>query len=748
MKRKRMHKMQKEVENSEIVYIGTYPPRECGIATFTKDLTSAIQQKLPEEVNYQIFALNKNGVNTYNYPKKVTFQISDSEIEDYRRAAKIINESAEIKLVNIQHDYGLFGGEWGDYILTFLELINKPVIITCHCILPDPNEKLMQVVRGMAEKASGLVVMTKKGVDILRKVYGVKTPISIIPHGIPTVSFENQEKAKRKLGYEGKIILSSFGLMGVDKGYEYVIESLPKVIEKYPNLIYLIIGETHPNVRKEFGESYRNGLAKRIKELGIENHVKFYNKYVKLSEIVQYLKATDIYLSSCVNPRQITSGTLVYAMGCGRTVIPTEFLHAKDAITQERGRLVGFKNQLDFEKAILEVLSDSNERKEMEKKAYFYTRNMTWPNVALSYFKLFRKYLWFKEPALEKISKGKNSHLTRITDKFGVIQFCIQERPDKKSGYTLDDNSRAMIVCTKHYERFREFRQLDLIKIYLNYIKYVQKEDGKIMNYVNEERKINEERWSEDAHGRAIWALGYLMNSENIPLDFKAEAEKILLKSIPVVSEIKSPRAIAFAIKGMYFYNQEKNHKVMKENISKLSEKLVTLFKNQSTPGWPWFEPYLTYANSKLPEALLYSYLETGNTKHLNIGLHTLNFLIKKTFENEIFTPIGQNGWYKKDEERAYFDQQPIDVASTIETLILAYKITNEDRYKKLAINAFHWFLGKNSLNQVIYNERTGGCHDGIGEQAINLNQGAESTISSLLAHLSFLELNKPIKNI
>jgi glycosyltransferase involved in cell wall biosynthesis len=735
--------MQKEAESSEIVYLGTYPPRECGIATFTKDLTTAIHQRLPENINYQIFATNNNGVNTYNYPKKVTFQISDTEIDDYIKAAKIINESEKIKLVNIQHEFGLFRGEWGEYLLTFLELIKKPIIVTFHSVLPNPNEKLTKIVKGIAERASELVVMTKKGVEILRKTYGIKTPIEIIPHGIPNVSFENQDKAKRGLGYEGKTILSSFGLMSQDKGYEYVIEGLPKVIEKYPDLLYLIIGETHPNVRRETGEEYRNQLIEKIKSLGLEKNVKFYNKYVKLSEIIQYLKATDIYISPCINPRQITSGTLSYAMGCGRAIISTEFLHAKDIITPEKGKLVSFKDPKLFEEAITEMLSNTEERKEMEKKAYYYTRKMTWPNVAISYSKLFKKHMTLKDPILEKIPKLNTTHLNKITDSFGVIQFCQQKKPDINTGYTLDDNSRAMIVCTKHYERFREFKQLSLIKTYLDYIKYVQKKDGRIMNFVDKNKIISEDQWSEDAHGRALWSLGYLINSKSIPQDFKKEAEEIFLKAFPIVSEIKSPRTIAFAIKGLCFYNKDKKSEELKENTIKLADELINLFKKQSSQKWPWFEPYLTYSNSKLPEALLYAYIETKNKEYLKIGMHTLEFLIKKTFENNTFMPIGQRGWYKKGEERAYFDQQPIDVASTVETLILAYKITGKNRYRKLAITAFYWFLGKNSLNQIIYDEKTGGCHDGIGEQSINLNQGAESTISYLLAHLSLMDLNK-----
>jgi len=686
--------------------------------------------------------MNSNGVNTYNYPKIVSQQVSDTDMNSYIEAAKKINEDSEIKLVNVQHEFGLFGGEWGDYLLTFLELLNKPVIVNFHSVLPNPDEKLMRVVQNIAKRSTEIVVMNKKAVTILRKEYNVNTPISVIPHGIPTVKFEDQTEAKKELGYEKNLIISSFGLMSKDKGYEQVIEALPKVVEKYPNLIYLIIGETHPIVRRESGEEYRNFLIKKIKELGLEKNVKFYNKYVMLSEIIQYLKATDIYISPCVNPNQITSGTLSYAMGCGRAVISTPFLHAQDAITPDKGILVNFRDSKSFEDALFKILDNPDTKKGMELNSYHQTRNMTWPNVAYSYSKLFRKHMNLPDSNIENLPKINTSHLVKMTDNFGIIQFSIQSDPQISSGYTLDDNARAMLVCTKHYERFKEYNQLNLIKTYLNFIKYVQKEDGRIYNFVDKDLKIELDQWSEDAHGRAIWALSYLIASENIPLDFKRDAEEILLKSLNVVEGMKSPRAVAFTINGLYHYNAYKPSTESYQRITSLADHLVRLFKASSSTEWKWFEQYLTYSNSKISEALLYAHLSTNNPEYLNTAMCSLKFLVRNTFENGNFVPIGQDGWYIKGKERAYYDQQPLDVADMVQTLILAHKITKNERYKKLALNAFNWFLGKNSLNQVIYNEYTGGCHDGLGKETINLNQGAESTISYLLANLSLAELN------
>ena len=524
------------------------------------------------------------------------------------------------------------------------------------------------------------------------------------------------------------------------KGYEYVIEALPKIVEKFPNLIYIIVGETHPNIRKIEGEKYRNFLCDKVKELGLEKNVKFYNKYVKLSEIIQYLKATDIYISSGLDPNQITSGTLSYALGCGRATISTSFLHAKDLVDEQKGILVDFKKPEQFREAILKMLENEDVRKEMEKNAYYRTRNSTWANVAIAYSKIFNRYLNIPDPKINKLPKIDMNHLVKMTDNFGIIQFAKQSNPDKESGYTLDDNARAMLVCTMHYKRYREYKQLKLLKTYLDYMKYVQSKEGKLYNLVDKNKGIDKNKISEDAHGRALWALGYLISSEYIPEDFKKSAEKIFLDALTGFSDIKSPRATSFIINGLYYYNKLKNTDEIKRNIENFADHLVSLYKDNTKKGWRWFEPYLTYSNSKLPESLIYAYLAINEKKYLKVALSSLNFLISKTFERGTFIPIGQSGWYPKDGKRSYYDQQPVDTAYMVQTLVLAYKVTKNPTYKKLALNAFQWFLGKNSLNQVIYNEETGGCHDGLGRDAINLNQGAESTLSYLIARFSLTD--------
>ena len=731
--------MEKEAEPC-ILYVGTYPPRECGIATFTKDISDAIDRRFFPTIKSKILAMNNNGTNIYNYQKKVIYQISDTEIADYLEIAQKINRSKNIKLVNIQHEFGIFGGEYGEYLLAFLEILKKPVVITLHSILPSPNEKLKKVVREIGKRINALIVMTKKAVEILEKDYEITENVHIIPHGIPTTTLENQEREKKNLGLQNKTILSSFGMIGPGKGYEHVIEALPSIIKKFPNILYLIVGETHPLVRKREGEAYRNFLESRIKALKLQKHVKFYNKYIKLEEIIQYLKATDIYLSTSDNPYQITSGTLSYAMGCGRVVVSTPFLHAQDTVSNERGRLVEFKNPESIKNAILEILSDEKQRHEMEKNAYYYTRHMTWQNVATAYGRVFKEILK-NNIEIKALPKIDIKHLKKLTDNFGIIQFANQNMPDINSGYTLDDNARALLTATMYYEKFKEYKQLRLIKIYLDYINYVKGKDGKLYNFVNKDKIIDNKNWSEDAHGRALWALGYLLSLEEMPKDLKSKAENLFLEALSASSIMESPRAMAFTISGSYFYNKNKNSQLITKNIKKLADVLVSHYKHNAHKDWQWFEPYLTYSNSKLPEALFYAYQATQESEYLEIASQSLDFLISKTFNKETFVPIGQKGWYAKDKERAYFDQQPIEAGYTVQTLIEAYKLTQNEKYRDDALNAFKWFLGNNMLEQTIYNESTGGCHDGLGESAINLNQGAEATISYLLARLTLMDV-------
>ncbi|MHA1291701.1 MAG: glycosyltransferase [Promethearchaeota archaeon] len=718
-----------------ILYLGTFPPRECGIATFTENLTSAMDEKFFPYIKSKIIALNDKNNDTYDYPDNVIFEINDSDISSYIEVAQKINEIDKIKLINIQHEFGIFGGEYGKYLISFIKHIKKPVVITFHSIIPNANKKLKKIVRILANKAKCIIVMAKIGINILRDDYGIEDKIIFIPHGTPNVPFISNSNIKKMLGYDNKIILSSFGMMNSGKGYEYILEALPEIIKQFPNVVYLIIGATHPVVKYHEGEKYRKYLEEKVIELGLQNNVIFNNKYLTVEEVIRLLIATDIYISSSLNPNQIVSGTLAYAMACGKVVISTPFLHALDVITPEKGILVKFRDSKSYADAILKVLSNPELKKKLERNVYECTRNTIWPNVALTHFKLFSNIITEIKSTKMAFPKITLKYLKKLTDNFGMIQFAKYSTPDKLSGYTLDDNARALLAFTMHYNLFKDSNNLEYIQRYLEFINYTLKNDNKMYNVVDCDRNIKQDGWSEDAHGRAMWALGYLISSKKIPENLKKKGRVIFEKGLNVVNSFKSPRAIAFIIIGLYFYSKE--YEVKSSLIQKFADFLIGLYKNSSNHDWKWFEKYLTYSNSKLSESLMYAFKATNNRKYLKIATISLEFLINNTFTDDKFAPIGQNGWYFKGQPKAEFDQQPVDVASTVQTLIVAYKITKEEKYLKQAIIAFEWFLGRNHLNQVVYDETTGGCCDGIKKFSVNMNQGAESSISYLLARLT-----------
>ena len=743
----------KKPKPPSILYVGTFPPRECGIATFTQDLTNAIDKEFSPGVKSKILAINDNGTSIYNYPRKVIMQINETEMEDYLNRANEINRSPDIKIVNIQHEYGIFGGAWGDYLLPFLELLKKPVITTMHTVLPHPNEKLRRITKAIADKSAGIVVMTKHASNLLHEEYKVnKSKITVIPHGVHHISFPSKSKAKKKLNLGGHIILSTFGMLNRDKGIEYAIEALPDIVKEFPNILYLVIGATHPVVRRHEGEVYRNKLKKLVLKLGLKENVKFYNKYLTLKELIDFLKATDIYISPTLNPQQAVSGTVSYALSCACPIIATANQYACDVISPERGILVRFRNSKDIKKALFDILTDKKMRKEMQRNSYFYSRHMTWQNVALSYFNLFNKFAKIVPRDKDKLPPFSLSHLKRLTNSFGIIQFARHTRPDIHSGYCLDDNARALIVCLEVYEHKKNKSILDLIKIYFNFIKFTQKSNGKFNNFVNYMRSFNGRDESEDSYGRAIWALGRLINCENISDDIKRQAKVILRKSLPCASHLVSLRAISFTIIGLFYLDRSKEVKGVKQIMKKLADKLVKHYNKQTKnernkkieERWLWFENYLTYSNYKLPEALFRAFLSLGKEEYLKVAEESIDFLSRITFDKkDYFSPIGQDGWYFRNGKRAYFDQQPEDTASAVESLVTAYLATGKDKYMKQAKLCFEWFLGKNHLGQMVYDEATGGCYDGLGKYSLNFNQGAESTISYLLARLAIEKVYK-----
>ena len=726
-----------------VLYMSTFPPRECGIATFTKDLVDSMDKKFNPALKSEVLAINDNGSSIYNYDGKVSFQLDQTDMEGYTSIAEEINGRKDIKIVNVQHEFGIFGGNAGDHLLPFLEKVKKPIVVTFHSVVPAPDECKKRVVEHIFRKASAVVVMAKESVRILKEDYEVNDSkkIFFVPHGVPQVPF-NSKNSKEKVRLENRIVLSTFGLMNRGKGIEYVIESLPQIVKNFPEIIYLVIGETHPQVRKMEGESYRNSLVKLVEELGLRDNVRFYNKYLALAEIIAYLNATDIYVSPSLDENQIVSGTLSYALGCGKAIISTSTAYAKEVLAKNRGILIDFRNPETIGNAIFTLLSDSKLREEMEKNAYELGRKMIWPNVAAEYLGVFNKVVNLREDTIKKFPALKLSHLASLTDNVGVIHHAKHSVPNRKTGYTLDDNTRALIAAVKHYNIFKSQKSLELIKTYLSFLHYAQKEDGTFHNLLDYERKFLDEEGSEDSYGRALMASGFVVSS-NVPENIKATAKFIFDNAVRSVYKLRFLRAKAFSIIGLYYYFRKYKHDDIVEKVKALADSLADAYRENSANEWKWFEPYLTYSNGKLPESLFFAYSITKDKKYLEIAEESLDFLSKTLIVDGKMVLIGNKGWYRKEGERAFYDQQPVDAASMVQSFLTAYSLTKKKIYYSNAVLAFNWFLGKNSLNQMIYDEITGGCFDGLSENTINLNQGAESTISYLLARLSLEEVGR-----
>ncbi len=749
---------EKKISNGNwIVYVSTFPPRKCGIATFTYDLTRAMDTILEPSLKSRIVAMNVGRVAGYKYGKKVIHQINQENTQEYIEVAEKLNKNDSVKVVNIQHEFGIFGGELGSNVIDFLRTLTKPKVITLHTVLPEPSEILKDTVRLLADNCDVITVMTQLSRSILIKEYKiVARKIRIIPHGIHERPYTSSETEKRKHGFYNKTVLTTFGMLNRGKGLEYVIEGLPAVLNKYKDFVYIIVGATHPSILRVEGEAYRNSLIRRIYELGLSEHVKLYNKYYSLDELLDFLTATDIYISTSIDPNQAVSGTLSYAMGIGRPIISTPFAHAREIVTNDVGILVDFKNSDSFTDAIARLLEDEEWRLNLGKNAYFKTRSWTWPNIAIKYANTFSELNGDIAGIIKRksIPQIKLVHLQRLTDDFGIVQFARLSQPDLSSGYTLDDNARALMAVALYYDRLNsesksqlnayKGRLLKLINIYLSFIELSSRQDIYFNNYFTAGRIANEERNKpltlEESSGRALFALALASSTRSLPKKISGKAFTTLQDKLRKNVLYNSPRAIAWFIKAICVL-MDKNISISGIDLQNLLKqqcnRLVSFYEDARTPEWEWFERYLTYSNGLLSEALLQAYQITGEGIYLDVGKTTLDFLTDTTFKEDIHMPVGQDGWSYRDGEHNHFDQQPEAVMAMVYALKACYIVTGEGYYKDKMYLAFNWFLGNNSLDQIIYDRTTGGCYDGVREKGINLNQGAESTISYLLARLA-----------
>jgi glycosyltransferase involved in cell wall biosynthesis len=740
-----------------VAVIGNYVPRQCGIATFTTDLVDALTAEAPD-INCWAVAMNDT-LEGYAYPEKVHFEINQNTLTDYSIASEFLNIS-QADIVCVQHEYGIFGGPAGSHLLKLLGELRMPVVTTLHTVLKDPAPEYREVMRTLTALSDKLIVMSQKAVGFLKEIYGVPdNKIAFIHHGIPDTPFMDPNYYKDQFGVEGKKVLLTFGLLSPNKGIETMLQALPEVIKKHPDVTCIILGATHPHILKSQGEEYRISLQQLVLKLNISDHVIFQNRFVELKELCEFLGTADIYISPYPEEAQITSGTLAYAMGTGKAVISTPYWYATEMLAEGRGRIVPFNDPGAMAKQIIDLLDNDTTRHMIRKKAYTFCREAIWKEVARKYLEVFsavrierarhprprHTYVEnIKSITKFELPELKLDHLKTMTDDTGILQHATHTIPNRAHGYCTDDNARALMVAAmgqKYLATDNKFFD-SLTNQYLSFLLYAfNDETGRFRNFMSFSRQWLEDLGSEDSHGRALWGLGkavaVLDNPGHLTL-----TTTLFNRALKAAEHFISPRAIAFTLVGMHAYLSKFSGDSEVRRIREfLANKLFKQFKKNSKKDWPWVEDTLTYANGKLPHALLLCGQWLQRKDMTDMGLRSLKWLLTIQTEEGHFVPIGSNGWYKKNGPRNRFDQQPIESNSMIEACVEAFNFTRDKAWISSAVMCFNWFLGQNDLNTPLYDAKTGGCRDGLEADGINQNEGAESTLAWLLSLMTLQKL-------
>lgn len=734
----------------KVAYIGTYPPRECGIGTFNKNLFTAVLCNNGQNDHYEGFvvAMNDHDRN-YAYPEEVVFAIRQNSQEDYLEAARNINVSGADVCV-LQHEYGIYGGENGVYILPLIYRLEIPLVVTLHTVLKNPSFSEKAVLQEICKMANRIVVMSQKAIGFLLEIYDIpESKIEYIEHGVPDIVF-NQEETKKEFRLENRNLLLTFGLLGRNKGIETVIKALPQVIEKHPNLLYIVLGKTHPNVLRHSGEEYRIYLTRLINDLKLQRNVLLINRFVNQKELFKYLHASDVYITPYLNEAQITSGTLAYAVGVGTAVVSTPYWHATELLSDGKGILFDFNNIQGLSDILNDLLDNPEKRHQLRKKAYQHGRTITWPKSGKRYYDVIR------EVAGEEVKPDRKevipfdimllppfslAHIKRMTDDTGIIQHAKFGIPNLKEGYCLDDNARALLMTIMSIKQKKDKLANELCPVYLSYIHYMQNPDGSFRNMLSFNRSFLDEKGSEDAFGRTIWSLGYLLN--NAPNDsYYQSARMIFFNALPEISKLTAIRAIAASVIGICHYlRSNPSDDGMLEMLKKYTDKLLSLYEQNSTDDWCWFEDELTYDNAILPLALLHAAELILDDRILHTALETMNFLTRITLSEGYLSIIGNEDWYRKGGEKPRFAQQPVDAMASVLMYHQAFLLTKERKYLNMLFTCFMWFHGENDLRMGLYDYETEGCCDGLESYGVNRNQGAESTLAYLISYLTVLEV-------
>jgi glycosyltransferase involved in cell wall biosynthesis len=744
---------------NRIAVVGNYLPRQCGIATFTTDLCDAIHAEYGAT---ELLALPMNDTEEgYSYPARVRFELSEDNLASYRQAADFLNFS-NIDLVCLQHEYGIFGGRAGAHILELLRRLNMPFVTTLHTVLRDPDRDQRAVMEEIATLSDRLIVMSQQSRDILQETFHVPSDkIDLIPHGIPDLPFTDPTFYKDGFGTEGKDVLLTFGLLSPNKGIENVIKALPSILAKHSNVVYMVSGATHPHVLRQEGDRYRQYLKTLAKDIGVEANVIFRNRFVSPQEMMELIGAADIYITPYKHKAQVVSGTLAYALSAGKAIISTPYLHAIELLDDERGALVPFDDPEAIAAKTVELLDNGTARHAMRKRAYLYARDMVWSRVAQKYMKSFERIYNERsrnpratflarntEKTLDRLPTINLDHLYRMTDSTGIVEHAVFVIPNYPEGYSTDDNARALIV-TILLEEFGAGAvkgAADLASRYLAFLWLAfDPVTNRFRNCLSYERQWQEHCGSEDSHGRALWGLGTVLGRSN-DAGWRGAAGRMFELALPAATEFKSPRACAFALLGLQEYlDSFPGDRAALGASDVLANRLLTSHRSNHSPDWNWFENSLAYSNARLPQALIRAGMRAANDEMVAAGLEALDWLvtIQRCEVKGHFVPIGSLGFYSKKTEKARFDQQPVEACAVVAACLQAYRATGKGRWRKEAWSAFNWFLGDNDLQVALYDATTGGCRDGLHPDRANENQGAESTLSFLMALLEMRKLEE-----
>ncbi|MBI9107786.1 MAG: glycosyltransferase family 4 protein [Spirochaetales bacterium] len=734
----------------KIACIGNYPPRQCGIATFTRNFINSVVNN-NKEINIKaeacIIAINDQD-QEFVYPPEVTHIINKNHAQDYLEAVKYINFSTSDVCI-LQHEFGIFGGNSGVYILPLIYRLKIPLIVIFHTVLRDPSYNERNIVREIGKRAAKIVVMSQMAVDFLTTLYGIPPDkIEVIEHGVPDFDFMQNSYHKRKFHVEERKTLITFGLLSRNKGIETVLNALPEVVKKHPEVLYIILGKTHPAVTRVSGEEYRNYLKLLVRRNNLADHVYFDDRFVSTDELLGYLSAADIYITPYLNEAQITSGTLSYAVGAGAAVISTPYWHAQELLSDGRGILFDFNDSEKLTEILNELLENPKSLVALRKKAYAYGRKTIWSEIGKKYLTLAMEMIESYPGAADKeeliinpllLPKINLGHVKRMTDSTGILQHAKYNIPRFNDGYCLDDNARALLMTTMLYKQMKDQDALELMSYYLSYIQYMQNKDGTFKNFISFDRRFLDEKGSEDSFGRTIWALGELIHFPPNDAYFELGREMFLMASSNFIN-LKSLRGIANSIVGISSWIQRFPwDEDMTEILKVLTNKIIAMYETECGNAWQWFEPVLAYDNGIIPFALLNSYEVTREDKVLSTAEESMNFLEKAVFKEGYISPVGSDGWFKKGGIRAQYDQQPIDAMAMVMMYSQAFVVTRDDQYLRKMFNSFMWFLGENDLCIPLYDFETHGCNDGLKSNGVNRNQGAESILAYLIAQLTVL---------